>query len=289
MRDQLALAADCEKHQQYQEAADRYREALASWPDDPLAPKALVGYGRLHLQVFKQPREALELLEQARAHPHATAEFQQASAELIAAARRALGPRSVQPKGAPRVSPSASNSPVLSDLPPPEAAVQTDPATPAMPPPGRPLAPVPVRAVGIDARGLHLEDRRGRTGHLPWRQVTAISVARIGEPDATADLATRLILDLVLDRGSRPGGNGARCVRLSPGDLAIPQLEGEPSPVRAFQRFVATILKATGVAAHPSRDACLGVHGFPSFPDAATYEADLIARLDATGSLILFT
>jgi hypothetical protein len=62
-------------------------------------------------------------------------------------------------------------------------------------------------------------------------------------------------------------------------DLAIPQLQSEPSPLRAFQRLVATILKATGATAHPSREACLGVQGFPAFPDLTAYEADLVPRL----------
>ncbi|MBI4839922.1 MAG: rhomboid family intramembrane serine protease [candidate division NC10 bacterium] len=51
LRDQLALASHCEKRQEFAEAAERYREAIAAWPDDPLAPKALMAYGRLLLQV----------------------------------------------------------------------------------------------------------------------------------------------------------------------------------------------------------------------------------------------
>ena len=44
---------------------------------------------------------------------------------------------------------------------------------------------------------------------------------------------------------------------------------------------MATILKATGAAPHPTRDACLGLHGFPTFPDLAAYEADLLVHLPA--------
>ena len=61
--------------------------------------------------------------------------------------------------------------------------------------------------------------------------------------------------------------------------MAIPQLQTESSPVRALQRLVATILKATGATPYPSRDACLGLGGFPAFPDLAAYEADLVVRL----------
>ena len=140
-----------------------------------------------------------------------------------------------------------------------------------------------MRAVGLDARGLQLHDRRGGTGLLPWKQVAGISVASIGNSDDTAQNADLLILDLVMATNSTPTGPGVRCVRLSIKDLAIPQLQGEPSPVRAFQRFVATILKVTAATPHPSRDACLGLHGFPSFPDLATYEADLMATLPTPG------
>jgi hypothetical protein len=281
MRDQLALAAENEKHQRYHEAADRYRDAIASWPDDPLAPRALMGYARLSLQMFMQPEEALELLERARAHPHATPEFQKASTEMMAAAQDALRPASEGSKASPQVSPT---SPAVAGPPPvlpPEAPVQEEPVGRL---PARPLAPILMRAVGIDARGLHLQDRRGGTSRLAWPQVTAISVASIGKPAAADPVADCLILDLWMGPRSTPVEGGARRIRLSIQDLAIPQLESEPSPLRAFQRLVATILKATGATAYPSREACVGLDGFPSFPNAAAYEADLMARLAPPGS-----
>jgi len=72
--------------------------------------------------------------------------------------------------------------------------------------------------------------------------------------------------------------NQIRCIRLSSTELHIPQLQNEPSPLRAFQRLVATILKATRATSHPDRESCLGLRGFPSFPDLAAYEADLLSR-----------
>ena len=284
LRDQLVLAADFEKRQEFAEAAERYREAIPSWPDDPLAPKALMAYGRLLLRVFKEPGDALALLEQARTHPRATPEFQQASAAMIAAAKDTLGPapersaatRQVSP--GPMVAEEPSHS-LPAEAPVPEAAAAEVPA----PPSHRPLLSVLMLAVGLDARGLQLQDRRGGTGLLPWTQVAGISVARIGNSDDTAQNADRLILDLLMAPKSTPAGPGVRCIRLSVKDLAIPQLQGEPSPLRAFQRFVATILKVTGAIPHPSREACLGLHGFPSFPDLVTYEADLVATLPTPG------
>ncbi|HSD52307.1 MAG TPA: rhomboid family intramembrane serine protease, partial [Candidatus Methylomirabilis sp.] len=87
LRDMLALAANREKHQQYQEAAGLYRDAIAAWPEDALTPKALVGFGRLQHQAFKESDAALELLERARTHPKVTPEFQKASEERIASIR----------------------------------------------------------------------------------------------------------------------------------------------------------------------------------------------------------
>jgi hypothetical protein len=140
-----------------------------------------------------------------------------------------------------------------------------------------------MRAVGIDARGLHLQDRRGKTGLLDWRRVAAVSVGRIGGPDAADPAADPLILDLFTAPRSTPAGAEFRCVRLTLQDLAIPQLQGEPSPLRGFQRLVATVLKASGAAAHPSREACLTLQGLAVFPNPGDYEADVVARLTAGG------
>jgi membrane associated rhomboid family serine protease len=279
MRDQVALAADCEKRQDNMEASSRYQEAIAAWPDDPLAPKALMGYGRLLLQVFQEPAEALQILERARVHPRATPEFQQASAEMIAVAKVSL---------------PATSEPANPEPPPAsEAGHEPEPHlfTPEAPSPGQPtltvsaprlarsLAPVPVRAVGINGRGLTIQDGRGGTGHLPWQKITAISVASLGQPASMEQAPDSLILDLVLASNGTPTDGRIRCVRFSMRDLAIPQLQDEPSALRAFQRFVATILKATGAAAHPSREGCLGVPGFPAFASLAAYEADLVTHL----------
>jgi hypothetical protein len=46
--------------------------------------------------------------------------------------------------------------------------------------------------------------------------------------------------------------------------------------------LVATILKTTEACAHPNREVCLGVPGFPAFPSLAAYEADLLTRLPIT-------
>jgi len=280
LRDQLALAADREKRQEYPEAAELYRVAIAAWPDDPLVPKALVGFGRVLIQVFHQPGEALEYLERAHAHPHATPEFQQASAEMIAAAKRELRAVSQDPAAALQPDPELSPPEPQPLLAAPEVPIPIEPAgqAPAVTA-SRPLVPVPARAVAIDARGLHLQDRRGGTGQLAWQKVTAVSVASIGRRGATDQLADSLVLDLVIAANPAPAEDRIRCVRLCLKDLAIPQLQSEPSPLRAFQRLVATILKVTGATAHPSREACLGLQGFPSFPDLGAYEADLVARL----------
>ena len=160
--------------------------------------------------------------------------------------------------------------------------VREDAEQPATaPPPERQLVSIPMRAVGIDARGLHLQDRGGKTGHLAWHQVTGISVATIGDASAPGEAPSHLVLDLLMAQKSPPVDGTVRCIRLSPEDLAIPQLQGESSPLRGFRRLVATILKITGAQAHPSREACLGATGYPAFPNLAAYEADLLVRLPA--------
>jgi hypothetical protein len=78
---------------------------------------------------------------------------------------------------------------------------------------------------------------------------------------------------------STAAGDVVRCVRLSATELAIPQLQAEASPVRGFQRLVATILKATSASPYPTREDCLGLRGFPMFPDREAYETALIACL----------
>jgi membrane associated rhomboid family serine protease/Tfp pilus assembly protein PilF len=278
MRDLLSLAAYQEKIGQHAEATQLYQKAITAWPEHPLAPKVLVAYGRSMLQTFQDPRSALELFERARAHPRVTPEFLRASEELIAEARRALRPEVPSPQAAP---PPVQEPKVLEPSPAPlEAVADESPGevTPAPAPPCS-LVSVPMRAVGIDARGLHLQGRSGGARRLPWQHVAAISVASIGAPEAGDPAADSLILDILMPPKSSPAGAVVHSVRLSAQDLAIPQLQNESSPVRALQRLVATILKTTGATPYPNRDACLGLGGFPNFPDLAAYEADLVVRL----------
>jgi len=274
VRDQVALAVDCERRQEYQEAASRYQEVIATGPDDLLTPKALLGYGRLLVQVFKQPAEALEVLERVRTHPQATPEFLQASAELIAAAKASLPPAPEALSPDPPRPPKAAHEP--HHLSPPEPST---PEQPVAETPDRSLAPVPVHAVGINSRGLTLQVLQGQTGQLQWEKIAAISVARIGQPQAKDQPPNALILDLILSANAIPTDGQIRCLRLSAQDVDIPQLQNEPSPLRAFQRLVATVLKATGATAHPSREACMGVPRFPAFPNLMAYETDLVPRL----------
>jgi hypothetical protein len=146
-------------------------------------------------------------------------------------------------------------------------------------PMARTLAPTSMQAVGIDARGLRLKSRGGTAGVLQWQQIVGLSTARIEDPASTEQVGDNLVLDLLMAPESTPDSEVVRCVRLSAQDLAIPQLQNEPSPLRGFQRFVATVLKASGATPHPSREECLGLQGFATFPDLAAYEAALLARL----------
>lgn len=280
MRDLLALATFQEKRGQHAEAAQLYQRAIGAWPDDPLTPKALMTYGRSMLQTYGDPGAALELLERARTHPKVPPEVRKATEELIAKARQAVGPVTPPPQTAPPAEPEAT---ISEPAPlPPSAEAEVDAAPPEAAPAPQPtcaLAPVPMRAVGIDARGLQLQGRSGGTGRLPWQQIAAISVARIGAQDMADPAADSLVLDLLMPPKASSTGTVVRCVRLSPQDVAIPQLQAEPSPLRAIQRLVATILKTAGAVPHPDRDACLGLRGFPTFPDLAAYEADLVSRL----------
>lgn len=299
LRDALTLAAYHEKQGQSAEAADLYGGAIDAWPEDPLAPKALVAYGRLMLQVFNAPDRALELLERARAHPKVTPEFQKASEDLLKEIQGTQPPAEPPPPEhtlppVPEPEP-ALEAPAVSAAPPeapviemPEEPIVLEVAdleeAPAPPPPPRitrKLAPIPARAVAMDSRGLHLQDQGGKTGLIPWQGITGLSTARIGDAASAAQAVDDLLLDLLLDTKTTPESTLIRCIRLSSQDLAIPQLQGEASPVRGFQRFVATVLKAAGATPYPSRDECLGARGFPTFPDLATYEAALLASLPA--------
>jgi Tfp pilus assembly protein PilF len=146
------------------------------------------------------------------------------------------------------------------------------------------LLPVAMQAVGIDARGLRLQNREGKIGHLPWQGITGVSVARIDDPPRAEPPGGKLILDLLMAPKATPEGDVVRSVRLTDQDLAIPQLQGEPSAVRGFQRLVATVLKATGATPYPSRDDCLGLRGFPAFPDVGAYETALLACVRLAGN-----
>jgi membrane associated rhomboid family serine protease len=332
LRSLLTLAAHREKQDRHREAADLYHKAIQDWPNDPLAPKALIAYGRLMLEVFQQPDDTLAILEKAVANPQTTPEFRRAAEELGAAARRAKGtatdaqgasspataefeptsltvepsepspPESFSPPAVPTPSfeaespvpalqeepaPAAETASPAAEPEPVAAATEVLPSGPAAdaipaPPPTWKLLPVSMRAVNIDARGLHLQNREGKAGHLPWQTIAGVSVARIGHPEANDQSADGLILDLLTSPRPMADGNAVRCVRLSVADLALPQLQAEPSPVRGLQRLVATVLKAAGATAYPTRDDCLGARGFPAFPDLASYETALVACLRLT-------
>jgi len=311
MRSLLTLAAHREKEARHREAADLYHKAIQAWPDDPLVPKAFIAYGRLMLEVFQQPGDTLAILEGALANPRTTPEFRRAAEELMAAARRVRGEAGERPEPAPakadfeptsltaQVSEPIPQEPVSSPAAamasfelessaagpqPTEQAIEGPPAEPPSdalpePPPTWRMAPVSMRAVDIETRGLRLQSRAGKIGQLPWQSIVAVAVARIGGPAPTEQSVEGLILDLVMAPQPAPEGNVVRCVRLTATDLAIPQLQAEASPVRGFQRLVATILKATGATPYPTREDCLGLRGFPAFSDVGAYEAALEACL----------
>ena len=278
-RDLLVLAAHAEKIREFHDAVDLYGAVAETWPDDPLAPRALLGAGRLMLQVFKQPQDALGFLSRILSHPKATAEFQMAGQDLIGQARQALGPAAEAPaeSAGPPASPSREvvDDGATAPKPSPEG-MQEEARPPSASPPA--IIAIPAGAVGIDARGLALQDRKGKAGRLAWSKVIGLSVGAVGGPVSTDEDAARLVLDLLMAPNAHGDGTAVRCVRLTTKDLTIPQLQAEPSPLRAFQRLVATILKVTNATPHPSRDACLGVGGFAAFPDLAAYEADLALR-----------
>ncbi len=280
MRDLLALAAHAEKTCDFHDAVDLYQAAVVAGPDDPLTPRALLGAGRLTLRAFHQPQDALLLLEQAIAHPRATAEFQRAGRDLITEIQQAPIPRAeidasaIHPAAPPSVVPEESLPTVVM---PALEAVQAAPPPPMAP--AAILKPVPAGASSVDAKGITLHDGAGKTRRLAWSQVTGVSVGAVGGPVANDADTPRLVLDLLTGPNSHPDAGQVPCIRLTMKDLSIPQLKSETSSLRAFQRLVATILKLTGATPYPGRDACLGVAGFPSHPDLAAYETDLLSRL----------
>lgn len=180
--------------------------------------------------------------------------------------------RQAEPVSEPPVPPPAQ--PTIESAPP-EAPAEAQPE----PPRAWTLAPAPMRAVGMETRGLRLQNRAGTIGQLPWQSVVAVAVARIGVPAPGEQSVEGLILDLVMAPQAAGAEDVVRCVRLAATELAIPQLQAEASPVRGFQRLVATILKASGAKPYPTREDCLGLRGFPAFPDVQTYETALIACL----------
>jgi membrane associated rhomboid family serine protease len=277
MRNLLALAAHAEKTRDFHDAVDLYQAALAAWPEDLLAPKALLGAGRVTLRGFQQPQDALPLLERAITHPRATPEFQLAGRDLIAQARQALVPSAeidagvTSPPVPPSVGPAQSLPTVVMSAP--EIALAPSPPSAAT------LEPTPAGALGVDAKGITLQDRQGKTGRVAWSDVIGVSVGAVGGSVANDADTSRLVLDLLTAPNSHPDHSRARCIRLTTKDLLIPQLQSETSTLRAFQRLVATILKLTGATPYPSRDACVGVAGFASHPNLAAYESDLLTRL----------
>lgn len=189
----------------------------------------------------------------------------------------AAGPQSEAIREAEPVAEPPAPAPIQFTLegpePEPPADVEPEPARALT------LAPTPMQAVAVETRGLRLQSRAGKVGQLPWQSVVAVAVARIGVPAPTEHSVEGLILDLVMAPQAAGAGEVMRCIRLTATELAIPQLQAEASPVRGFQRLVATILKATGASPYPTREDCLGLRGFPAFSDVDSYETALLACL----------
>jgi membrane associated rhomboid family serine protease/tetratricopeptide (TPR) repeat protein len=331
LRSLLTLAAYREKDERFREAADLYHKAIEAWPDDPLVSKARIAYGRVMLEVFKQPDDALAILEGALTGSQTTPEFRRAAEELIAAAKRARPGRAEHGTPAPPTADAEPRSlaatasdgfpqepadfavaaPTAREVelarlpagaeqtPEPHAEFSSPENLPSAPAPDvtetRPanslddalsepaptwrLSPVSLRAVGIDARGLRLENRDGKMGLLAWESVVGISVARIDDPGNPGQSGDGVFLDLLMAPKTTPDGKTVRCVRLTGAELSIPQLQTEPSSVRRFQRLVATVLKTSKATPYPSREDCLGARGFPTFSDLGAYENALLAYL----------
>jgi membrane associated rhomboid family serine protease len=268
----------------------------------PVEALALLEQAQDHPRVTPEfQRAAAELIVAARRSQPEAAQAQEPAYEVaeaepaVAEAREPVVPPATvasaaveMPAEEPTPPPTVPEAPARSGEPvEPQVAEQggdastleipADWATP--PPPTWKLIPVSMRAVEIETRGLRLQNRDGKSGLLPWQNITGVSAARIGDPAATEQSGDQMVLDLLMAPKSTPDGEMVRSVRLTGRDLAIPQLQSEPSAVRGFQRLVATILKATGATPYPSREDCLGLRGFPAFPDLESYDAALLACL----------
>jgi membrane associated rhomboid family serine protease len=192
--------------------------------------------------------------------------------ESAAAGLQPEASRGAEPAAEP-TEPAATQFTLEGPAPEPPADVEPEPVR------AWTLAPAPMRAIAVETRGLRLQSVAGKVGQLPWQSVVAVAVARIGVPAPAEQSAEGLILDLVMAPQAAGAEDVLRCVRLTATEVAIPQLQAEASPVRGFQRLVATILKATGASPYPTREDCLGLRGFPAFSDVDSYETALLACL----------
>jgi len=192
--------------------------------------------------------------------------------EAAAAGLQPEANRDAEPVAEP-TEPAATQLTLEGPAPEPPADVEPEPVR------AWTLAPAPMQAIAVETRGLRLQSRAGKVGQLPWQSVVAVAVARIGVPSPAEQSVEGLILDLVMAPQATGAEDVVRCVRLTATELAIPQLQAEASPVRGFQRLVATILKATSASPYPTREDCLGLRGFPAFSDVNSYETALLACL----------
>ena len=237
----------------------------AAMPPHPAHPAAVAPAVRPAPPPAPAPQPDLPMAPAPPAPPKKSA-AERWSAELATTMVVTPGPRLKRPD------PEAAAMPPPVPEPPAPAPVVPEPP----PQPAKTLGAVPVKATGMDTTGLRVLDRKGRAGHLPWKQITAVSVARIEDP--TDDQPAEVILDLVLAVKSDLGTDVIPTLRLTPRDIAVPQIPPE-SGLRGFQQFVATILKASSAKPYPTAEECLAVKGFAVYSNLAAYTAALVARL----------
>ena len=288
-----------EESQDYGTAAIEFGELAATYPDDPLALKALTKLYRLYFDRLSNREQGIEFYWKCRNHPLATDQWRAAlDADLkrykIPQPQPAApsSPRLMQPDARAFVVPDGHMDAEGDKEPPVEHHSYDEPVRRVPASEGCMILPDSAFSAGliahslpligckfekIDFKGIILRNSGGNRGLLPWKKVQTISVGKIRKLDPSDPRKNQeyLVIDLIAFDFSGPvvyriSGDTLLFERIFPGV--------EQSTAEAFQNFIGIILNNSGARCIPSRDSCTGP-SFAVFPDEDRYNSRLKEKL----------
>jgi len=310
----FGIANHFEEVQDYSAALEHYEGLCDSYPDDPLAIKALnkvykICFDRLSLrdkgiQAFWKCSQHRLATDQWKAVLDADAKrYSIPAITAVAAHQPAIQTNAAPPSAGYDYEPVGASIAVQEMLEEKELAdaVVANAAAQALQPPVRPVSVkhtdaeillpdsafddsagqdkliVPSRFMKITLRGMIIQNKQGIGGLLSWKKIDSLSVAKIRnlDPANPQNQREELLVDFVV---KTPGG--VLVYRIQADSIPFTRIFPgvEQTFAEAYQNFIGIVLNNSGARCIPNRESCCGPN-FQSFPEEQRYNTRLKEKL----------